>query len=65
MALADHDFAFVATPERTFLVGPLDDCRSVAVSPDGEWLATGTHGSDGAQVWRIRDATKVAELPID
>ena len=24
-------------------VGPLDDCRAVAVSPDGQWLATGSH----------------------
>ena len=30
-------------PRRTFRVGPLDDCRGVAVSPDGQWLATGTH----------------------
>ena len=65
MALADHDYAYVATPERTIRVGPLDDCRGVAVSPDGQWLATGSHRSRGAQVWRIADVTKVAELPID
>ena len=59
-----HD-AYVATPERTIRVGPLDDCRGVAVSPDGEWLATGSHRAGGAQVWRIRDGAKVAELPID
>jgi serine/threonine protein kinase/WD40 repeat protein len=64
VAQTDSVFAFIATPERTILVGPLDDCRSVAVSPDGEWLATGSHVR-GAQVWRIRDATKLAELPID
>ncbi len=66
VALADHDFAFVAAPERTIHLGPLDDCRSIAVSPDGEWLATGSHvGTKGAQAWRISDATKVAELPVD
>jgi hypothetical protein len=66
VALADHGLCFVATPERTIPVGPLDDCRYVAVSPDGQWLATGTHvASHGAQVWRIRDAAKVVELPID
>ncbi len=64
VAKANSDYAYVATPLRTIRVGPLDDCRSVAVSPDGQWLATGTHGR-GAQVWRIQDATKVAELPID
>jgi WD40 repeat protein len=66
VAQANHDFAFIATPERTTPLGPLDDCRALAVSPDGEWLTTGTHiVSHGAQVWRIRDATRVAELPID
>ncbi len=66
MAWSDHDLAFVATPERTVHVGPLDDCRFVAVSPDGKWLATGSHvATKGAQVWRIRDAAKVADLPID
>ncbi|MGC8638523.1 MAG: protein kinase domain-containing protein [Isosphaeraceae bacterium] len=64
LAQANHDFAIVVTPERTSLLGPLDDCRSVAVSPDGQWLATGSH-YHGAQVWRIRDGTKMAELPID
>jgi hypothetical protein len=65
VALPDHDFAFVATPERTIHVGPLDDCRYVAVSPDGVWLATGSHTTKGAQVWRVGDGTKVAELPVD
>ena len=45
VAMANHDYAYVATPERTIRVGPLDDCRCVAVSPDGQWLATGSHRS--------------------
>ena len=53
VAMANHTYAYVATPERTIRVGPLDDCRSVAVSPDGQWLATGSHLAGGAQVWRI------------
>ena len=57
-----RDYALVPTPERTFRVGPLDDCRYVAVSPDGQWLATGSHVSNGAQVWRIRDGEH--ESPI-
>jgi WD40 repeat protein len=65
VALADFGFAFVATPERTSRVGPLDDCRFVAVSPDGQWLATGSFGKNGAQVWRVRDATQVAHLAIE
>ncbi|MGO9469864.1 MAG: protein kinase domain-containing protein [Isosphaeraceae bacterium] len=66
VAKADHGFAYVATPEGTRRLSSLNDCRSVAVSPDGQWLATGTHvASHGAQVWRISDLTKVADLPID
>jgi WD40 repeat protein len=60
VALASFDVAFVRTPERTFAVGPLDDCRYVAVSPDGQWLATGSHGKNGFQVWRLQDSTQVA-----
>ncbi len=65
VAKANHYYAYVATPERTIRVGPLDDCRSVAVSADGQWLATGTHQAGGVQVWRISDGAKVAVLPID
>jgi WD40 repeat protein len=65
VALADHGFAFIATPERAFHVGQLDDCRFVTVSPDGEWLATGSHFKNGAQIWRLRDAMQVAHLAID
>jgi WD40 repeat protein len=56
--------ALISTPERTkpIRVAPLDDCRHVAVSPDGQWLATGSHGKNGAQVWRIPDGARVADL---
>jgi WD40 repeat protein len=72
VAAADHTHAYVAAPGRTFRVGPLDDCRYVAVSPDGRWLATGSHVR-GVQVWRIdeaikdpaKEATKVADLPTE
>ena len=56
VALADRDCAHVCTPDRVFQLRSLDDVRSVAVSPDGEWIATGSHGHNGAQVWRVRDA---------
>jgi eukaryotic-like serine/threonine-protein kinase len=45
-------------------IGPLDECRYVAVSPDGEWLATGSRHL-GAQVWRVSDGRKEAELPVN
>jgi hypothetical protein len=58
---------YLAVSDKTFRIGPLDDCRSVSVSPDGRWAATGTHieGRGGAQVWRVADLAKVADLPID
>jgi Tol biopolymer transport system component len=37
----------------------------VAVSGDGKWLATGSHGQNGAQVWRIADGKRVADLKIE
>ncbi len=58
VALARLDFSHVYTPERTFQVGPLDHVKAVAVSPDGEYLATGCHGTAGFQVWRLRDSAR-------
>jgi WD40 repeat protein/Tfp pilus assembly protein PilF len=65
VALAHHWQAYVQTPERAFRIGPLDDNRSVAISPDAQWLVTGNHGHNGAQVWRIRDGTRGPHLDIE
>jgi serine/threonine protein kinase/WD40 repeat protein/tetratricopeptide (TPR) repeat protein len=66
LALAGHYVAVVCTPERVLnFRSALQDIRSVSVSPDGQWLATGSHGRNGAEVWRVSDATPVAHLPID
>ena len=55
VAMAYRDHVLVSTPEQTIRVKPLDDCRYVAVSPDGQWLATGSQGINDAQVWHIPD----------
>jgi serine/threonine protein kinase/WD40 repeat protein/tetratricopeptide (TPR) repeat protein len=65
VALAGFNTCFVLAQDRSFQVGPLDDARSVAVSPDGQWVATGSHGKNGAQVWRVQTGEKVAHMPID
>jgi WD40 repeat protein/Tfp pilus assembly protein PilF len=65
LALADLDTAHVCTPDRVFQIRSLSQVRSVAVSPNGSWLATGSHGRNGAQVWRVTDAVEVANLPIE
>jgi WD40 repeat protein/Tfp pilus assembly protein PilF len=65
VALAGHGVAYVQTPDRSFRVGPLDDARSVAVSPDGQWLVTGSFGHNGAHVWRVRDCALVKRVAIE
>ncbi len=65
VALACHSHALVHNSGRIQRVSPLDDCRSVAVSPDGQWLATGSHGQNGAQVWRIGDDQRLADLAVE
>ncbi|HEX4070202.1 MAG TPA: WD40 repeat domain-containing protein, partial [Planctomycetaceae bacterium] len=64
MALAYRHCAAFTSGERIVRVGLLYDCRHVALTPDGQWLATGSH-SKGAQVWRVSDAKRAAVLPID
>ena len=43
MAVACSDFGRRLDSRRNSRAAPLDDVRSVAVSPDGQWLATGGH----------------------
>ncbi len=64
IATARNTHAEVLISGRLTRVGPLDECRYVAVSPDGKWLATGSH-SLGAQVRRVGDVEKVAKLPVN
>jgi WD40 repeat protein len=65
VALADHGRAFVQTPERILTLSPLDDVRGIAVSPDGAWVVTGSHGKNGFQVWRSSDGARVADRNIE
>ena len=38
------------------------DCRHVAVSPDGRWLATGSHFGTAAKIWSVDNHEEVKEL---
>jgi tetratricopeptide (TPR) repeat protein len=52
---------------RTLRLGPQDDVRSCAVSPDGRWVATGTHwyrDGAGAKVWDAQSGRHVKDLPV-
>lgn len=62
------------TNERIVLVpredvsGSRQDVRHVAVSPDGKWVATGTHGRNldaGAKLWDGTTGQHVTDLPVD
>ncbi len=65
VAKADQAEVDILTPQGSIRVGPLNDCRTVAVSPDGQWLVTGTHSEGyGAQVWHIPEC-KPVELPLN
>jgi serine/threonine protein kinase/WD40 repeat protein len=54
-------------PGRPVALGPQQDVRSAAVSPDGRWVATGSHTSDDAcavRVWDARTGRLVQSLPV-
>jgi WD40 repeat protein len=38
------------------------DCRSVSFSPDGRWVATGSHNGCAARIWRMDTGELVKEL---
>jgi tetratricopeptide (TPR) repeat protein len=58
----------VGPPRRTLTLGPQYDVRHVAVSPDGRWVATGSHWSDGsggyAKLWEAATGKLVKVLPV-
>jgi serine/threonine protein kinase/WD40 repeat protein len=43
-------------------LAPHPDTRTVAVSPDGRWVATGTHTGFGARIWESHTGNLVREL---
>jgi eukaryotic-like serine/threonine-protein kinase len=49
-------------PGQLVVLGPHDDARGVAVSPDGRWVATGSHTGTGVKVWESQSGKCVAEL---
>jgi serine/threonine protein kinase/WD40 repeat protein len=52
---------------RTVRLGPQQAVRCCAVSPDGRWVATGSHDLSegaGAKVWDARTGAHVADLPV-
>jgi serine/threonine protein kinase/WD40 repeat protein/tetratricopeptide (TPR) repeat protein len=52
-------------PGRPVRLAPHADTRYVAVSPDGRWVATGSHNDMQTKVWDARTGQLAATLPTD
>jgi serine/threonine protein kinase/WD40 repeat protein len=65
VAVARQIAVDVAVGERTIAVGPLHDCRGVSISPDGQWLATGSHSSTDVIIWKLPEASPVKTLQTE
>ncbi len=63
VAVAGRQDARVAQGDRTITIAPLDDCRTVSLSPDGKWLATNSQGDTGVTIWSLPDGARVESLP--
>lgn len=52
-------------PEAAVLLGQQRSALSVAVSPDGQWVASGNwHGYDGLWIWNTRPRAVVKRIPM-
>lgn len=45
--------------------GPHENSASIAVSPDGRWVASGTWKGTGVKVWNVETRTLQRELPVE
>jgi WD40 repeat protein len=53
--------------EKLVPLGPQEDVRNCAISPDGRWVATGSHSAlhgKGARVWDAWRGTLLKEFPV-
>jgi serine/threonine protein kinase/WD40 repeat protein len=70
LAIPDKDKGAIVVHRKTHQVvhtGEQCDVRWCAVSPNGEWVATGSHWLDdkaGAKVWHARNGELAANLPV-
>jgi signal transduction histidine kinase/WD40 repeat protein len=50
-------------PTNHFVLGPHALIQSVALSPNGQWAASGTWGGRGVRIWDMAMRRQVSELP--
>jgi WD40 repeat protein/tetratricopeptide (TPR) repeat protein len=53
------------TDNRVVRLLPHDDCRSSATSPDGKYVATGSHSYSGLRIWEAATGKLVKEVLSD
>jgi eukaryotic-like serine/threonine-protein kinase len=67
IAFAADDFATVihtALPGSRVKLAPLRDARNIAVSPDGRWVATGSHWHPELKVWDVATGLLVRDIAV-
>jgi len=68
LGLAQFDGALavdLSRPLQPVRLGPHPDVRYSAVSPDGRWVATGSHSAPGVKIWNSSNGKLEAELPSE
>jgi eukaryotic-like serine/threonine-protein kinase len=65
IAVADYHEVQVRLGSQTIKIEPLDDCRTVSVSPDGKWLATNDNWNGGVSIRSLPDLSLVKRLPFE
>jgi WD40 repeat protein len=68
LAIAQFDGAKVIHFDRSnepVLLRPHEDCRFVAVSRDGKWVATASHWGASVKVWDAASGALAATLPVE
>ncbi|HEX7380147.1 MAG TPA: serine/threonine-protein kinase [Pirellulales bacterium] len=54
-----------ASPQEPLQFAPHYDTRYIGVSPDGRWVATGSHWGTKVKIWDVDRAALAHELPIE
>jgi serine/threonine protein kinase/WD40 repeat protein len=55
-----HDFG-----QRVIVLDSLNDCRTIAVSPDGRWVVTACHKNGPLDIWDADSGTQIRHLNDD
>jgi WD40 repeat protein len=52
-------------PGQRVRLGPHEDVQSIAVSPEGQWVATGSFHGTKVKIWEASSGKLVATLPVE